>query len=272
MLARSARQASLSVGTSAVRGNVRTENRRKLTASESRPLTRPSPSALLVAGSRKFRGSQDAIGPPRHACCKSRNLAVGPGDEAVIQLCLFLRTTPSHFPTNSNARFPRRLRRPPSRPSFSHPRGGGVERRQAHSFFLLVARVRGATPALVRRGPVPVRPGPLSALHRAIFGRGPTLASPAVEHRSRSDCPRQAVLPGGRGPDLPRCGFAPQSRDATPGFVRRSSPETSPPEPGWEFCTINSLRSQCISSLRSRIRSQQPRSDRPRSLFRLDPA
>ena len=164
------------------------------------------------------------------------------------------------------------LRRPPSRPLFSHPRGGGVERRQAHSFFLLVARVRGATPALVRRGPVPVRPGPLSALHRAIFGRGPTLASPAVEHRSRSDCPRQAVLPGGRGPDLPRCGFAPQSRDATPGSVRRSSPETSPPEPGWEFCTINSLRSQYISSLRSRIRSQQPRSDRPRSLFRLDPA
>ena len=35
-----------------------------------------SASALLVAGSRKFRGSQDAIGPPRRACCKSRNLAV----------------------------------------------------------------------------------------------------------------------------------------------------------------------------------------------------
>ena len=142
MLARSARQASLSVGASADAETSATENRRKLTASESRPLTRPSPSALLVAGSRKFRGSQDAIGPPRHACCKSRNLAVGPGDEAVIQLCLFLRTAPSHFPTNSNARFPRRLRRPPSRSLFNHPRGGGVERRQAHSFFLLVARAR----------------------------------------------------------------------------------------------------------------------------------
>jgi hypothetical protein len=108
MLARSARQASLSVGASADAETSATENRRKLTASESRPLTRPSPSALLVAGSRKFRGSQDAIGPPRHACCKSRNLAVGPGDEAVIQLCLFLRTAPSYFPSNSNARFPRR--------------------------------------------------------------------------------------------------------------------------------------------------------------------
>jgi hypothetical protein len=27
----------------------------------------------------------------------------------------------------------------------------------------------------------------------AIFGRGPTLSSPAMGHRSRSDCPRQAV-------------------------------------------------------------------------------
>ena len=25
-------------------------------------------------------------------------------------------------------------------------------------------------------------------------------------NRSRSDCPRQALMPGGRGPDLPRCG------------------------------------------------------------------
>jgi hypothetical protein len=39
--------------------------------------------------------------------------------------------------------------------------------RRTLSFFL--SRVRGATPALVRRGPVPVRPGPLSALHRGDF-------------------------------------------------------------------------------------------------------
>ena len=58
-------------------------------------------------------------------------------------------------------------------PSFSYlvrtvtPNEGWMERRQAHSFFL--SRLRGATPALVRRGPVPVRPGPLSALHRGDF-------------------------------------------------------------------------------------------------------
>jgi hypothetical protein len=70
--------------------------------------------------------------------------------------------------------------------------------------------------------------------------------------------PAPGEMPGGRGPDLPRCGFVPQSRDATPCSVCRSSPETSPPEPGWESCTIHSLRSQYISSLRSRVRSQQP--------------
>ena len=39
--------------------------------------------------------------------------------------------------------------------------------------------------------------------------------------RSRSDCPRQALTPGGRGPDLPTVRFAPQPRDATPGSVSR---------------------------------------------------
>ena len=65
----------------------------------------------------------------------------------------------------------RRLRRPGfftfSACSHLTPSEGWMERRQAHSFFL--SRLRGATPALVRRGPVPVRPGPLSALHRGDF-------------------------------------------------------------------------------------------------------
>ena len=34
-------------------------------------------------------------------------------------------------------------------------------------------------------------------------------------------CPRQALTPGGRGPDLPTVRFAPQPRDATPGSVSR---------------------------------------------------
>ena len=167
MLARSARQASLSVGTSAVRGNVRTENRRKLTASESRPLTRRFTFGVVSCWIAEIPW---ITGRDRPAPARLLQIAqsCGPGDEAVIQLCLFLRTAPSHFPTNSNARFPRRLRRPPSRSLFNHPRGGGVERRQAHSFFLsfFLSRVRGATPAC-ERGPVPVRPGPLSALHRS---------------------------------------------------------------------------------------------------------
>jgi hypothetical protein len=193
MLARSARQASLSVGTSAVRGNVRTENRRKLTASESRPLTRRFTFGVVscwIAEIPRITG-RDRPAPTRLLQIAQ---SCGPGDEAVIQLWLFVRTALLLTSLRTATLVSRgALRRPPSRSSFNHPRGGGVERRQAHSFFLLVARVRGATPALVRRGPVPVRPGPLSALHRAIFGRGPTLASPAVEHRSRSDCPRQAV-------------------------------------------------------------------------------
>ena len=215
MLARSARQASLSVGTSAVRGNVRTENRRKLTASESRPLTRRFTFGVVSCWIAEIPW---ITGRDRPAPARLLQIAqsCGPGDEAVIQLCLFLRTAPSHFPTNSNARFPRRLRRPPSRPSFSHPRGGGVERRQAHSFFLLVARVRGATPALVRRGPVPVRPGPLSALHRGDF-RPRThagVSGSGTPEPQRLPAPGRTAWRSGSGPPAVRFRAAVAGRDS----------------------------------------------------------
>ena len=126
-----------------------------------------SASALLVAGSRKFRGSQDAIGPPRRACCKSRNLAVL-GMRRLFSSVYFFEQPFLTSLRTATLVSRGALWRPPSRSSFSHPRGGGVERRQAHSFFLsfFLSRVRGATPAC-ERGPVPVRPGPLSALHRS---------------------------------------------------------------------------------------------------------
>ena len=82
------------------------------------------------------------------------------------------------------------------------------------------ALFRSVAPA-TRDHHVPGRPGPLSALHRGGFRPGPTRSSPAVGHRSRSDCPRHAIRPGGRGPDLPAVRFAPRPRDATPGSVFR---------------------------------------------------
>ena len=95
----------------------------------------------LVAGSRKFRRSQDAIGPPRQACCKSRNLAVLGMRQLFSSVYLFEQPLLSSLRTATLVSRGA-LRRPPSRTLFSHPRGGGVERRQAHSFFLRVARAR----------------------------------------------------------------------------------------------------------------------------------
>ena len=101
-----------------------------------------SASALLVAGSRKFRGSQDAIGPPRRACCKSRNLAVL-GMRRLFSSVYFFEQHSFSLPFEQQRSFPaapfgvrRRVLRSAT------PRGGGVERRQAHSFFLLVALAR----------------------------------------------------------------------------------------------------------------------------------
>ena len=95
------------------------------------------------------------------------------------------------------------LRRRPSRQQqFRPPDEGWMERRQAHS----LTSVAPAT----RDHPVPGRPGPLSALHRGGFRMRTHEVGSRQWNWSRNDCPRQASMPGGRGPDLPALRFAPQ--------------------------------------------------------------
>ena len=93
----------------------------------------------------------------------------------------------------------------------SHRPGRGVdgERRQAHSSSI-VARAR-------RDHRVPVRPGPLSALHRGDFRPGTHAAgSRQWDTGAAIDCPRQTCedRQSGSGPSVLR--FAPHPWDATP--------------------------------------------------------
>jgi hypothetical protein len=169
MLARSARQASLSVGTSAVRGNVRTENRRKLTASESRPLTRRFTFGVVscwIAEIPWITG-RDRPAPARLLqIAQSCGRSWGRGGYSALSIS---SNSPFLLPFEQQRSFPaapfgvrRRVLC-----SATPEEGEWSADRRTLSFF--VSRVRGATPALVRRGPVPVRPGPLSALHRGDF-------------------------------------------------------------------------------------------------------
>ncbi len=66
------------------------------------------------------------------------------------------------------------------------------------------SRVRGATTAPLRRGTVPLRAGPLSALHRGDFRPGIHAAvSGSGTPEPPANCPRQATRPGGRDPGPP---------------------------------------------------------------------
>ena len=100
------------------------------------------------------------------------------------------------------------------------PTEGWMERRQAHSFFLL-SRVRGATPALVRRGPSRCDRDPFRRSTVALSSCGPTLPFRQWDTGSGSDCPRQAMNAWRSGSEPPAIRFAPQPRDATPGSVSR---------------------------------------------------
>ena len=167
MLARSARQASLSVGTSAVRGNVRTENRRKLTASESRPLTRRFTFGVVscwIAEIPWITG-RDRPAPARLLqIAQSCGRSWGRGGYSALSIS---SNSPFSLPYEQQRSFPAApsasavafFVQPPPRRGSGAPTGALFL-----SFFL--SRVRGATPAC-ERGPVPVRPGPLSALHRS---------------------------------------------------------------------------------------------------------
>ena len=90
-----------------------------------------------------------------------------------------------------------------------------MERRQAHSFFFGRACWRRLIHPFGSRGLSDAGLS-LSALHRGGFRMRTHEAGSRQWNRSRSDCPRHAKRPGGRGPDLPSLRFAPQALDATP--------------------------------------------------------
>ena len=95
-----------------------------------------------------------------------------------------------------------------------------------------------------RDHPVPGRPGPLSALHRGDFRMRTHEAGSRQWNRSRSDCPRHAIRPGGRGPDLPRCGS--RRSVGRHSWLRLSGSflENAPLSQDTNPCTTNSIRSQ----------------------------
>ena len=62
--------------------------------------------------------------------------------------------------------------------------------------------------------------------------------------RSRSDCPRQALTPGGRGPDLPRCGSRRSVGRHSLLRLSGSFLENAPLSQDVNPCTTNSIRSQ----------------------------
>ena len=127
-----------------------------------------------------------------------------------------------------------------------HPDEGRMERRQAHSSFIV---------ALAKRDQhVPVRPGPLSALHRGGFRPGTRAAASgsgtgADERLARV---RPYGLMGGV-PGLPRCGSRRNRGTPLPAPSSGSSPEDAPSERGWRTYTIASCRSQDKNSFRSQI-------------------
>ena len=121
------------------------------------------------------------------------------------------------------------------------PRGFGASGRRDSSNSVPPMRGDGApTGALIlsvapatRDHPVPGRPGPLSALHRGGFRmRTHEAGSRQWDTGACSDCPRHAIRPGGRGPDLPAVRFAPQR--GTPLLAPSSGSflENAPSEPG----------------------------------------
>ena len=116
------------------------------------------------------------------------------------------------------------------------PCEGWAERRQAH-LSLVVAFARRRRPRSVEAAARPMtRDARLSALHRGDFRLRTHDAVSRQWHRSRSDCPRQASMPGGRGPDLPTLRFAPQPQDATPRSAFQDRLRKTPlHERGWQI-------------------------------------
>ena len=85
------------------------------------------------------------------------------------------------------------------------------------------------------RPPVPARPGPLSALHRGDFRMRTHEAGSRQWNRSRSDCPRQAVMAWRSGSGPPALRFRAAARDATPRSAFRFVSGDAPHERGWRL-------------------------------------
>jgi hypothetical protein len=108
-----------------------------------------------------------------------------------------------------------------------HPDEGWMERRQAHS---LVCRACEARPPSLAARPVPLRTGPLSALHHGDFRPGThAAASGSLETGAASDLSATGQGPGGGVPDLPRCGSRRSRGTRLPAPSSGSSPEGDDP-------------------------------------------
>jgi hypothetical protein len=148
--------------------------------------------------------------------------------------------SPLPLPTLRRASPPSPRRQRPVRPLM---RGGRSADRRTRLFCR--SRVRGATTAPLRRGTVPLRAGPLSALHRGDFRPGTHAAvSGSGTPEPPVTCPRQATRPGGRDPGPPGLRFAPQPSDATPRSACRIVSGDAPQERGCECLITASIRSQ----------------------------
>jgi hypothetical protein len=175
-------------------------------------------------------------------------------------------------PTAQHISFPRRI----SASGFvfpfrTRPDEGRAERRQAHGCSgtrsgLPSARPRASCDTRVRGG----RPGACEAPWRpSREGRAPLGAPPwrfsaggrasisGIASGSVQRAPRsQVVMPGGRCPGPPEPAVTSRSRGTPlPALPSGSSPETPLHERGCESYTTNSLRSQAISTNRSRWKS-----------------
>ena len=137
-------------------------------------------------------------------------------------------------------------------PFASTPKEGWAERRQAHYFCCRVCETRRS--ARVRRGashdagrsPLGAPPWRFSAGGRASISG---ISSGSVQRAPRS----QVVMPGGRCPGPPEPAVTSRGRRTplpAPPFRIVSGRRPSMSEDG-NLCTINSLRSQYISTYRS---------------------
>ena len=135
----------------------------------------------------------------------------------------------------------------------SHPspkRGGGGA--PTGALFCYVARARRDDRVSETRA-VPLQPGRPLGAPSWRFSAGDPCCRLRQWHRSRpATCPHQVKCLAGEVPDLLRCGSRRNRGTPLPAPSSGSSPEDAPSERGCEIYIINPLRSQALSSDRSR--------------------